>query len=42
MAKRKSTDQRQTMIYKTLNRTLKIELREAHKYPGINSGTQEG
>ena len=32
----------QTMIYKTLQRKLKIEKHEPHLKPGVNSGTLEG
>ena len=35
MAKRKRTKE-QTTIYKTINRTLKIEQHETHKKPGVS------
>jgi len=38
MAKKK----RQTTIYKTLHRKLKIEQHEPHQKPGMNSGAPEG
>jgi hypothetical protein len=40
MAKGKQTN-RQTMIYKSLQRKLKIEHQEPHKKPGVNSGALE-
>ena len=41
MAKRKRT-KGQPIIYKTLNKKLKIEIHEAHYKPRINSGAPEG
>jgi hypothetical protein len=40
MAKGKQTN-RQTMIYKSLQRKLKTEHQEPHKKPGVNSGAFE-
>ena len=41
MVKRKRTE-RQTMIYKTLHRRLKIEQHETHYTPRVNAGAPEG
>jgi hypothetical protein len=35
-------EKRQTMIYKTLHRKLKIEQRESHEEPRMISGAPEG
>ncbi len=42
MAKRKEQKNRQTMIYKTVHRKLKIEQHESHLKPRGNAGAPEG
>jgi hypothetical protein len=39
--KKRKKAKRQIMVYKTLNRKLKIEHYEPYKKPGVNSGASE-